>query len=91
MKSNRKMIIFGHSVDEVGREWPIGIPVQALTTHTFMFGTTGSGKSTNLKNIAIQTVGLGASTSILESHGDLCLDTFEAIPNNALSEVVYLV
>ena len=90
MTSNRKMIIFGNSVDEVGREWPIGIPMQDLTTHTFMFGTTGSGKSTALRNIAIQTFGLGASTAILEPHGDLCLDTIAAIPNNALSKVVYL-
>lgn len=90
MTSPRKMVIFGHSVDEMGTEWPIGIPLKDLTTHAFMFGTTGSGKSTALKNIAIQTFALGASTAILEPHGDLCLDTIAAIPNNALSKVVYL-
>jgi hypothetical protein len=64
--------------------------MEDLTTHTFMFGTTGSGKSTALKNIAIQTFALGASTAILEPHGDLCLDALKAVPNNALSKVVYL-
>ena len=84
------MILLGTSIDETGREWPIGIPMQDLTTHTFMFGTTGSGKSTALRNMAIQTFALGASTAILEPHGDLCLDVLSALPNNALSKVVYL-
>ena len=88
--TNRKMIILGVSTDETGREWQIGIPMKDLTTHAFMFGTTGSGKSTALKNMAIQGFALGASTLILEPHGDLCLDTLSAIPNNALSKVVYL-
>jgi len=84
------MVLLGNSIDETGRDWPIGIPMQDLTTHTFMFGTTGSGKSTALKNMAIQAFALGASTAILEPHGDLCLDTLNAVPNNALSKVVYL-
>ncbi|MEA2008556.1 MAG: type IV secretion system DNA-binding domain-containing protein, partial [Chloroflexota bacterium] len=89
-KQGRKMIVLGVSTDETGREWQIGIPMKDLTTHTFMFGTTGSGKSTALKNIAIQGFALGASTLILEPHGDLCLDTLASLPNNALSKVVYL-
>jgi hypothetical protein len=87
---SRKMVIFGTSTDEVGNQWQIGIPLEDLTTHAFMIGTTGSGKSTSLKNLAIQTFALGASTAILEPHGDLCLDILGAVPNNALSKLIYL-
>ena len=90
MKSKRKMVILGTSTDENGQDWQIGIPLQDLTTHTFMIGTTGSGKSTALKNLAIQTFALGASTAILEPHGDLCLEVLESLPNEALGKLVYL-
>ena len=85
-----KMIILGTAIDENGGEHKIGLPLKDLTTHGFMFGTTGSGKSTALLNLALQTFDLNASTAILEPHGDLCLDALKAIPDNALDRVVYL-
>ena len=44
---------------------------------------TGSGKSTFLRNLAVQTFGLGATTCIIEPHGDLCLDVLAGIPQGA--------
>ena len=85
-----KMIILGTTIDENGGEHKIGLPLKDLTTHGFMFGTTGSGKSTALLNLALQTFDLNASTAILEPHGDLCLDALKAIPDGALDRVVYL-
>ena len=88
--SKKKMIILGVEEDENGQENKIGLPLKDLTTHGFMFGTTGSGKSTALLNLALQTFDLGASTAILEPHGDLCLDALKSIPDGALDRVVYL-
>ncbi len=84
------MIILGHNLDDDGNTITAGIPLEDWKTHALMVGTTGSGKSTALTNIAIQFFGLGVSTCIVEPHGDLCLDTLAAIPDNALGQVVYL-
>jgi hypothetical protein len=85
-----KMVILGTATDENGASHQIGVPLADLTTHGFMFGTTGSGKSTALRNLALQTFDLGASTAILEPHGDLCEDMVSDLPDSALDQVVYL-
>lgn len=85
-----RKIILGVQKDEEGREHKIGIPLKDLTTHGFMIGTTGSGKSTALLNLGMQSFSLGASTAILEPHGDLCGDALKTIPDSALDRVVYL-
>ncbi len=87
---SRKMIILGHNIDDDGNTITAGIPLEDWKTHTLMVGTTGSGKSTALTNLALQFFGLGVSTCIVEPHGDLCLDTLAAVPDNALGNVVYL-
>jgi hypothetical protein len=84
------MILLGTQSDEIGNEWKIGVPLPDLTTHGFVVGTTGSGKSTFLRNLAVQTFGLGASTAVIEPHGDLCLDLLSAVPDAFLGRVVYL-
>lgn len=84
------MILLGTQTDEAGNEAKIGVPLPDLTTHGFVVGTTGSGKSTFLRNLAVQTFGLGASTAVIEPHGDLCLDLLSAVPDAFLSRVVYL-
>ncbi|MEP0805701.1 MAG: DUF853 family protein [Chloroflexota bacterium] len=84
------MILLGAQTDEAGSEAKIGVPLSDLTTHGFVVGTTGSGKSTFLRNLAVQTFGLGASTAVIEPHGDLCLDLLAAVPDALLSRLVYL-
>ena len=88
--TDRKMIILGESVDENGNSWKVGVPLLDLQTHAVVFGSTGSGKSTFLRNLAVQTFGLGATTCIVEPHGDLCLDVLLAVPQNALDKAIYL-
>lgn len=88
--SDRKMVILGQSMDENGNAWKVGVPLPDLQTHAVVFGSTGSGKSTFLRNLAVQTFGLGATTCIVEPHGDLCLDVLAGIPQSALERAVYL-
>ena len=90
MSDRRKMVILGESMDENGNRWKVGVPLPDLQTHAVVFGSTGSGKSTFLRNLAVQTFGLGATTVIVEPHGDLCLDVLAAVPQNALDKAVYL-
>lgn len=83
-------VLLGSQTDEAGNTLKIGVPLADFTTHGFVVGTTGSGKSTFLRNMAVQIFGLGASTAILEPHGDLCLDMLSALPDALLDNVVYL-
>lgn len=84
------LVLLGIQTDEIGNAWKIGVPLSDFTTHGFVVGTTGSGKSTFLRNLAVQTYGLGAATAILEPHGDLCLDLLSAVPDSMLEQVVVL-
>ncbi len=88
--ADRKMIILGQSVDENGGALKVGVPLLDFQTHALVFGSTGSGKSTFLRNLAVQTFGLGATTCIIEPHGDLCLDVLAGIPQSTLDRAVYL-
>ncbi len=90
MDEREPFVLLGEQEDEDGRVWKIGVPLADLTTHGFLIGTTGSGKSTTLRNLAVQTFGLGASTAVLEPHGDLCLDLLDAVPDAMLDRVVYI-
>jgi len=90
MSNRQPMVLLGTQTDEEGREWQVGVPLPDLTTHGFVVGTTGSGKSTFLRNLAVQTFGLGASTAVIEPHGDLCLDLLSAVPDAYLNRVAYL-
>ena len=90
MNERLSMVLMGTQADETGHGWKIGVPLPDFTTHGFVTGTTGSGKSTFLRNLAVQTYGLGAATAILEPHGDLCLDLLSAVPDALLDQVVYL-
>ncbi len=88
--NRRKMVVLGKSVDDEGNVVWGGIPLEDLKTHALVVGTTGSGKSTLLRNLAAQTYALGATTCIIEPHGDLCLDVMDALPEDELTNIVYL-
>jgi ABC-type uncharacterized transport system ATPase component len=45
----------------------IGLPLTGLKVHTSVVGTTGSGKSTFLRNLALQAFLHGASVIIIEA------------------------
>ncbi len=72
-------IVLGHYTDSWGHVVPVGLPMSDLKVHTSVIGTTGSGKSTFLRNLALQAFMHGASVIVLEPHGDLILDKEEGI------------
>ena len=84
-------IQIGDHIDSWGNEIPVGFPLKDLLVHTGISGTTGSGKSALLRNIALQAFQQGANVIVLEPHGDLILDPDEGIlatlPNAVLDRV----
>lgn len=72
-------IVWGHHLDAYGEETAVGQPLADLKTHVSITGTTGSGKSTALRNLALQVADLGGTVIVIEPHGDLILHPEEGI------------
>ena len=72
-------IILGDYIDPWGEATKVGLPMADLKVHTSVLGTTGSGKSTFLRNLACQFFWLGGTVIVIEPHGDLILDPQEGI------------
>ncbi|HIQ04934.1 MAG TPA: ATP-binding protein [Anaerolineae bacterium] len=77
--SGEPWIILGEYTDDWGNRVEVGLPLRDMRVHTSILGTTGSGKSTFSRNLALQAFDLGATTVIIEPHGDLILDPKEGI------------
>jgi hypothetical protein len=66
-------IRLGEYTDDWGEKVPVGLPMKDLMVHASVLGTTGSGKSTFLRNLAVQAFLLGSHVVVIEPHGDLIL------------------
>ncbi len=90
--SGEPWIVLGEYTDDWGNRVPVGLPLRDLRVHASILGTTGSGKSTFSRNLVLQAFDLGATTVVIEPHGDLILDPKEgilaALPPSALDRVV---
>jgi type IV secretory pathway TraG/TraD family ATPase VirD4 len=57
--------------------------------HVYILGKTGAGKSTLIKNMAIQDIRNGAGVAVVDPHGDLAEDLLRFIPKTRINDVVY--
>lgn len=55
----------------------------------YLIGQTGTGKSTLLKNMAIQDLREGRGVAVIDPHGELVEDILESVPRYRTNEVVY--
>lgn len=92
MTDREPWLVFGNYLDAWGQKVPVGMPLRDMRLHMSLLGTTGSGKSTFLRNLALQAYALGSTVIVIEPHGDLILDEKEGIlaslPPEALRDVV---
>jgi DNA helicase HerA-like ATPase len=58
--------------------------------HAWILGKSGTGKSTLLRNIAIDIIRSGAGLALIDPHGDLVYDIFNYIPRHRLKDISYL-
>ena len=56
----------------------------------FVLGKTGTGKSTLIKNMALQDAANGNSFCLIDPHGDMVEDLISAIPDWRKADIVYL-
>ncbi|HEY1645865.1 MAG TPA: DUF87 domain-containing protein, partial [Candidatus Saccharimonadales bacterium] len=65
------------------------LPARARQRHLYITGSTGSGKSTMLANLALQDIRSGQGISLIDPHGDLAEAVLERIPEDRLNDVIY--
>src|SRR6267142_2049902 len=58
--------------------------------HMAIFGKSGTGKTTLLRNIAIADLHAGNGLTVVHPHGSLVEDLLEAIPRHRTNDVIYL-
>jgi len=66
-----------------------GIRAKDRRQHIYIVGQTGTGKSTLLKNMAIQDLRRGHGIAVIDPHGELVEDILKFVPSRRTNEVVY--
>jgi type IV secretory pathway TraG/TraD family ATPase VirD4 len=66
-----------------------GIKTKDRRHHMYLVGQTGTGKSTLLKNMAIQDLRKGRGMALVDPHGELVEDLLNFVPSSRTNEVVY--
>lgn len=83
-------VVLGRSVAQVGSNH---VRVQQelgdRRRHTYMVGKTGTGKSTLLKNLALQDIEAGHGVCLIDPHGDLVEEIEARIPDHRVQDVIY--
>lgn len=67
----------------------LAMPISALPQHQWWIGPTGSGKSVELHNQAIQFAQQGMGFAVIEPKGDLARDILASIPESRTNDVIY--
>ncbi|HEY4504210.1 MAG TPA: type IV secretion system DNA-binding domain-containing protein [Candidatus Paceibacterota bacterium] len=84
-----KDIVYLGTTNFRGREKTFGIKNNDRFQHMYVIGQTGTGKTTLLKNIAIQDVKAGRGITIIDPHGEFVDDILASIPDYRLDDVIY--
>jgi DNA helicase HerA-like ATPase len=58
--------------------------------HVAIFGKTGTGKSTVMRNMILWDLKPGASLSVLDPHGTIVQDILEQIPKERTNDVIFI-
>ncbi|MFJ6199157.1 type IV secretory system conjugative DNA transfer family protein [Micromonospora sp. NPDC092111] len=66
----------------------VALSVPDARYHMHVIGSTGSGKTTMLVNMAVDDIVAGRGTVVIDPHGDLVLDILDRLPADAADRVV---
>jgi len=64
------------------------LPEKNRDQHLWLFGQTGTGKSSLLQNLILQDIELGRGVGVIDPHGDLADAVLSAMPNERIKDVV---
>ncbi len=66
-----------------------GIKRKNRTSHMYILGKTGTGKTTLLKNMIVSDIKDGNGLAVVDPHGDLAEDLLNFIPRRRIKDVIY--
>jgi hypothetical protein len=73
-----------------GRQQPVFVSPRSLLQHAHLLGGTGSGKSTALLNLAVESIAQGLGCLVIEPKGDLVAEVVKRVPPRRRGEVILL-
>jgi hypothetical protein len=65
------------------------IPPHLRNRHLYLIGKTRTGKTTLIKNLALQDMAAGLGVCFVDPHGDAALDLIGSIPKERMKDVIY--
>jgi len=84
-------VLIGKSKHAYHSGRPIRIDAEARRRHLAVFGATGAGKSTMLRNMVASDITAGHGVTVADPHGQLVEDTLENhIPYRRTNDVIYI-
>jgi energy-coupling factor transporter ATP-binding protein EcfA2 len=86
---NAEGIVYFGKTNFRNRERIFGIKQIDRRQHMYVIGQTGTGKSTLLKNIALQDIKAGRGVCIVDPHGEFVEEVLEKIPTERIRDVIY--
>lgn len=90
-ENNEQAIWFGYSEpDPLQGPKEVGIDFDHLFLHTALFGSTGHGKSTVLKNTMVQWAFGGYGFCFIDPKGDDSKDLIQSLPDDRLDDVLWV-
>ncbi len=101
-EDSRELFIENHKEDKDEDIWigyqeegsaavrEVGIPRSAWFQHTSIFGTTGKGKSTLMKNMALQVAHKGHGMVMIDPKGDMSKELMKELPEDRLDDVIWV-
>jgi len=67
----------------------IGLDEADLAFHCHLIGSTGSGKTSLLRNLIVQHILLGNGVAVIDPHGDLATDLLRQVPPQRADDLIY--
>ena len=90
LRRNKSRINIGYNDHIVDRIQPCGIEFQSLFMHMKLFGSSGYGKSTILRNMMVQLAYGGHGFFFVDPKKDDAEELLQSLPDNRLDDVIWI-
>lgn len=88
-KEDSRAIVLGVN-EHAGRSVPVRLPAEQRMRHIHIIGASGTGKSSLLLDLILQTIALREGVAVIDPHGDLVDEVLARVPQTRLDDVVLI-
>ncbi|NVM02110.1 MAG: DUF87 domain-containing protein, partial [Candidatus Helarchaeota archaeon] len=75
--------------EELDKKFPVFLSLDLKRHHTYIIGSTGSGKSVLLQNMIKSDLNNNQGLCVIDPHGDLARAVIGLVPENRMDDVIY--